>query len=1091
MNRGERTWLVPKAICLLLVGGVAALAEPPVDYYSNVDPTTPVTLRASLNAAIRDHAVIPYAVGGDNWLQMEDADEDPTDPSSVLDFYKNEIYSKVGGGSGPYNREHLWPKSFGFPLESGIGVKPFADLHHLRLVNGSYNSARNNRVFDVCNDLCARYPTTANHGVGGESGTFPSDSNWGTGVGVSGAWRVWNHRQGDAARALFYMDVRYEGAPGEPDLVLTDELSLVAASATGSNEPIAYMGILSVLLDWHDADPPDTSEQRRNDRVFLYQQNRNPFIDHPEWVDCVFLGECVAPPTGLAAVPGNGQIALDWADNAEVNLAGYNVYRAEAGGAFVSLNGVLSASSAYLDSSAANGMVYAYRVTAVTDDGLESLASGEVLARAATASQLASTISAGPMTELPTVSPLRTTPFDAEWNVDFVIQDDGASPDVDTEALRFPNLVLTPGPGNEFADWTGVLAGAMIESEGATFPGNVSSQSIAFDGLNTDTGGFGFIADNAARTYRVKVWLREDLAEPVNVDGRHLVFELNGLGVRTLPYSTSGVGSSERMDSGAANNRLDVEATRLRFVETPTLATLNTDFSATLEAVDCFGNRDRDATPTVELSLDCVSANLTAAGGLAQLLVQGIHTWGDLQLDAALETGRLVAVDQSGTLDEATSDSFSILAHPLSIDVSGYTLEQINSSQAATLPTGTEVAVGGCLVLGRQATREDFAAFWGDFPQEATYANGFALVGGSGFPVINGGEQYRLFDASNNQVEPNSDFLPPDPLGTEQFATRISTTNDLFTTATIPNVYATPGLFAGLTAGDGAVRWTEFSDTEGTGNFIYEFAELYYDALPASAGVFAFASPRFEGAETDGAVEAHIQRLGGANGTASVRVRTMTATAGTEDFDPVDVMFIFEHGERTKTISVSLADDAEIETDEVIALVLENPSAGASLGCWSTAELTILGEDQTQTIGEGNAPPRYFTRGTCATVDFNEGTQTDVRVRLERSLDNVSGIGSGARTNVASALWHVESTRAGTETILVAFDYFDEEIQGIFEHNLRLFTAPSPDGSWLPVPVQRLDPEHNRIEGEVSVLGYFILADKDALEASLDGWGDY
>ena len=98
------------------------------------------------------------------------------------------------------------------------------------------------------------------------------------------------------ARAMFYMDIRYEGGShgvsgaAEPDLRLTDNLSEVVM--TGTNASVAYMGKLSTLIQWHLADPVDAAEQLRNDVIETYQGNRNPFIDHPEWVVCLYQGVC-------------------------------------------------------------------------------------------------------------------------------------------------------------------------------------------------------------------------------------------------------------------------------------------------------------------------------------------------------------------------------------------------------------------------------------------------------------------------------------------------------------------------------------------------------------------------------------------------------------------------------------------------------------------------------------------------------------------------------------------------------------------------------------------------------------------------------
>ncbi len=205
-------------------------------------------------------------------------------------MYKNASYPKVGNGTGPYSREHTWPKSYGFPDNSGDDDNyPYSDCHMLFLCDKSYNSSRSNRPYRECHPACVEKPTEKNNGQGGGSGEYPGNSNWRTLHGPSGRWETWIGRRGDVARAMFYMDVRYEGG-GEPDLILTDNANLIVVT----DGPIAYMGILSVLLEWHEQDPVDDVERNRNDVVFSFQENRNPFIDHPEWVACLFLNECDA-----------------------------------------------------------------------------------------------------------------------------------------------------------------------------------------------------------------------------------------------------------------------------------------------------------------------------------------------------------------------------------------------------------------------------------------------------------------------------------------------------------------------------------------------------------------------------------------------------------------------------------------------------------------------------------------------------------------------------------------------------------------------------------------------------------------------------
>ncbi|MBL6755380.1 MAG: endonuclease [Planctomycetes bacterium] len=369
----------------------AALGQGPPGYYASVDATDGATLRATLHTVIDDHTRFPYTSGStDTWDILELADEDPALSSSVLDVYRNASYAKEGGGNSFYNREHSWPKSYGFPTDGSTNY-PYTDCHALFICDSGYNSSRSNKPFGICTSSCTEKPTDLNGSQGGGSGTYPGNSNWTSGSGATGTWEVWGGRRGDIARALFYMDVRYEGGThggtgvSEPDLILTDNVSLIASANTGSNETVGYMGMLTVLLQWHLDDPVDAAEQNRNEQVYAYQGNRNPFIDHPEWVACVFSGSCgsdttpPAAPTGLSTLPGDSSVFIDWLDNAESDLAGYRIYRSEtAGGPYSALQGGLVTPSFFLDSTVVNDSTYYYVVTAEDSSGNESSESSEV-----------------------------------------------------------------------------------------------------------------------------------------------------------------------------------------------------------------------------------------------------------------------------------------------------------------------------------------------------------------------------------------------------------------------------------------------------------------------------------------------------------------------------------------------------------------------------------------------------------------------------------------------------------------------------------------------------------------------------------------
>ncbi|MGG4438492.1 endonuclease [Priestia megaterium] len=226
---------------------------PVEDYYRTAAEKTGNSLKTELHNIIDHHTELSYSAV---WEALKKTDEDPANANNVILLYTGHSQAKgtKGGGVDDWNREHVWAKSHG---DFGTAMGPGTDLHHLRPTDVSVNSTRGNLDFD--NGGTEHSEALGNY--------FDSDS-----------WEPRDEVKGDVARMLFYMAVRYEGdVSDEPNLELNN---------TVNNGTAPYHGKLSVLLQWNAQDPVDDRERRRNDIIYSdYQHNRNPFIDHPEWVN--------------------------------------------------------------------------------------------------------------------------------------------------------------------------------------------------------------------------------------------------------------------------------------------------------------------------------------------------------------------------------------------------------------------------------------------------------------------------------------------------------------------------------------------------------------------------------------------------------------------------------------------------------------------------------------------------------------------------------------------------------------------------------------------------------------------------------------
>ena len=255
----------------------------PIDtngYYQNASGLTGQALKTALFNIIKGHNSRGYSALWDFYITTE-RDNYFENDGSILDIYSENPQSSEGityvagydqcgsyrGEGDCYNREHSFPKSW-----FGGKVEPMnSDAHHIFATDGYVNAKRSNYPYgEVTN---ATYTSSNGSKVG--SGT----------TGYSGTvFEPIDEFKGDLARAYFYMATRYQDriASWEDNSTNSD------AVLNGTSDQVFEPWQLALLKSWHAADPVSQKEIDRNQAAFEFQGNRNPFVDHPEFVDLIW-----------------------------------------------------------------------------------------------------------------------------------------------------------------------------------------------------------------------------------------------------------------------------------------------------------------------------------------------------------------------------------------------------------------------------------------------------------------------------------------------------------------------------------------------------------------------------------------------------------------------------------------------------------------------------------------------------------------------------------------------------------------------------------------------------------------------------------
>ena len=236
-------------------------------YYKSINSSmtggTNGTLRQALTELIDNPKVYTYKGSASNQLGYLLSTTDVDKDGKMVLFYSQDKITPEKSGN--WNREHVWPQSLSGGLYGTSG--PGADMHHIRPTATNTNSDRGNLKYGNVNHSTATESRNKTYGTNTLSGWYGR-----------GYFEPLDTVKGDAARICLYMYTCYY--------------------ASGSLKLNNVAKDIKTLVDWSNLDLPSEQEKIRNEKVFALQGNRNPYIDHPEWVNKIFGdGSSVVPPS--------------------------------------------------------------------------------------------------------------------------------------------------------------------------------------------------------------------------------------------------------------------------------------------------------------------------------------------------------------------------------------------------------------------------------------------------------------------------------------------------------------------------------------------------------------------------------------------------------------------------------------------------------------------------------------------------------------------------------------------------------------------------------------------------------------------------
>lgn len=324
-----------------------AFSQLPSGYYDGTSGLTGFALKSKLHDIISQKNINWHYGDLQAFYNKTDLDRyydhDVTNSTIFLDIYSeipdgadayeytaaNGIGSASAEGQG-WNREHMMPQSTfnsNYPMYSDLFyvVPTDARINQLRS-NNPYGKAGNTNFHTFTNGSKISSNGTSNSGYTGR------------------VYEPIDEFKGDVARSLLYFATRFEGKLASFNFYNGNSAANDKSPLDGTEEKSFENWYVAMLLQWNSQDPVSPREIDRNNEVYLIQKNRNPFIDHPEWVNIIWsqTPDGIAPqaPLNLNLKKTSAYfVNLDWDASAENDVLGYNIYQ----------NGMLTATTKNLN----------------------------------------------------------------------------------------------------------------------------------------------------------------------------------------------------------------------------------------------------------------------------------------------------------------------------------------------------------------------------------------------------------------------------------------------------------------------------------------------------------------------------------------------------------------------------------------------------------------------------------------------------------------------------------------------------------------------------------------------------------------------